>query len=255
MYYNEFGGNMDSNQVNYDFAKAWDLNQGDFAEGIAQNIINFASVHNRKIQTVYDVCCGASNLIGVFEAKGYKCFGTETRQGMYDYSKEKHPNTTYFLTKNMYDVPGKHKVDVITCTHDIVNYFENFAQWEEFFANVEKRLDKKGMFIFDFYTKHKLKDWNETTYKHTHHLDYLMNVKSGVYDKTVITYTYFINYDQYYIKTRDVVVESYFDNQTIFDALKKAGFKNIQIVDHNLAPVSGENLEYTDRIHVIAMKK
>ncbi len=148
---------MDSNQVNYDFAKAWDINQGDFAEGIAQNIINFASVHNRKIQSVYDVCCGASNLIGVFEAKGYKCFGTETRQGMYEYSKEKHPNTTYFLTKNMYDVPGKQKVDVITCTHDIVNYFENFSQWEEFFANVEKHLDKPTEFspeILDDLTGH-----------------------------------------------------------------------------------------------------
>ena len=246
---------MDSKDVNYDFAKAWDLSQGDFATNIANRILALNEEKNHKFTSIYDVCCGASNLLQVFDECGFKCYGTETRQGMYDYSKEKHPNTTYFLTKNMYDVPGKHKVDVITCTHDIVNYFENFAQWEEFFANVEKRLDKKGMFIFDFYTKHKLKDWNETTYKHTHHLDYLMNVKSGVYDKTVITYTYFINYDQYYIKTRDVVVESYFDNQTIFDALKKAGFKNIQIVDHNLAPVSGENLEYTDRIHVIAMKK
>lgn len=255
MYYNEFGGNMDSNQVNYDFAKAWDLSHGNFAEEIAQNIINFASVNNRKIQTVYDICCGASNLIGVFEQKGYKCVGSETRQGMYDYSKEHHPNTKYFLTENMYDVPGRIKADVITCTHDIVNYFENFSEWELFFKNVEKHLDKRGMFVFDFYTKHKLQNWNETTFKHSHTLDYLMNVKSGVYDKTVITYTYFINYDTHYIKTKDVVVESYFETQEILDALKRAGFKNVQIVDHNLQPLNGENIAYLDRIHVIAMKK
>ncbi len=255
MYKNEFGGNMDSNQVNYDFAKAWDISHGNFAEGIAQNIINFADTHGKKIKTVYDVCCGASNLIGVFEARGMKCFGTETRQGMYDYSKEKHPNTTYFLTKNMYEVPGKEKVDVVTCTHDIVNYFENFSMWEEFFASVEKRLDKHGMFVFDFYTKHKLKDWNETTYQNSPTLDYMMEVKSGVYDKTVLTYTYFINYGDYYIKTKDVVVESYYDNNTIFEALKKAGFKNIQIVDHNLSPISGENLDFAERIHIVAMKK
>ena len=29
------GGFMDSNKVNYDFARAWDLNQGNFAESIA----------------------------------------------------------------------------------------------------------------------------------------------------------------------------------------------------------------------------
>lgn len=244
---------MDSNKVNYDFAKAWDISQGNFAGTMAQNIITFAANQNRKISSVLDVCCGASNLLGVFENQGLKCYGTETRQGFLDYSKEKHPEITYYLTEKMYDIPGRAKVDLITCTHDIVNYFESFENWEDFFKDVEKHLNKKGMFVFDFYTKHKLSNWNETTYKSADSLDYLMSVKSGVYDKTVITYTYFINYDSYMIKTKDVVVESYFENQQIFDALKKAGFKNVMIVDHELNQDS--EFAYADRIHVVAMKK
>ena len=51
--------------------------------------------------------------------------------------KEKHPEITYFLTEKMYDVPGKQKVDLITCTHDVVNYFENWENWEEFFEDIE----------------------------------------------------------------------------------------------------------------------
>lgn len=245
--------NMDSNQVNYDFAKAWDVSQGDFAHGIAENILNFAENNGRKIESVYDICCGASNLLSVFEQKGIKCYGTETRQGMYDYSKEKHPDVTYFLTKNMNEVPGKQKVDCITCTHDIVNYFNSFDEWQSFFKDVEKHLNKKGMFVFDFYTKHKLKDWNETTFKTTNNLDYIMNVKSGIYDKTVITYTYFINYDSYFIKTKDVVVECYYETADILDALRKAGFKNIKIVDQNLQETEENN--YAERIHIVAMKK
>lgn len=244
---------MDSNKVNYDFAKAWDLNQGTFAESIAENILSFAERNGTKLTSVLDICCGASNLLGVFNRKGLKCYGTETRQGMFDYSSEKHPDISYTLTKNMYDVPSKQKVDLITCTHDLINYFENFGEWETFFKDVEKHLNKKGLFVFDFYTKHKLKNWSETTFKSSDYLDYMMNVKSGIYDKTVITYTYFINYNNYYVKTRDVVVESYYENQDIFEALKKAGFKNIQIVDHDLNPL--ENIDYADRIHVVAMKK
>ncbi len=244
---------MESSKVNYDFAKAWDLNQGNFAGSIAENILNYAEKQNIKITSVMDICCGASNLLKVFSDKGLTCYGTESRQGMYDYSKEKLPNTTYFLTENMYDVPGKQKVDLVTCTHDVVNYFENFENWQDFFKDVEKHLNKKGMFVFDFYTKHKLKNWNETTFKSSEHIDYLMNVKSGIYDKTVITYAYYINYTNYFVKTKDVAVESYFETKDIFDALKKAGFKNVQVVDHELNP--SEPTEYTERIHVVAMKK
>ncbi len=246
---------MDSNKVNYDFARAWDLNQGNFAESIAENILNYADSHGNKITSVMDICCGASNLLNVFSRKGLKCYGTESRQGMYDYSKEKLPETTYFLTENMYDVPGKQKVDLITCTHDVVNYFENFEDWQQFFKDVEKHLEKKGMFVFDFYTKYKLKNWTETTFKTSEYLDYLMNVKSGIYDKTVITYTYFINYNNYFIKTKDVVVESFYENDVIFEALRKAGFKNIQIVDHDLNPIDESSIQYAERIHVVAMKK
>lgn len=244
---------MESSQVNYDFAKAWDLNQGNFAESMAESIIKFAENNNRKITSVYDICCGSSNLLSVFESKGINCFGTETREGMYNYSKTKYPNINYFLTEKMYDVPGTEKVDLITCTHDIVNYFEKFEDWKTFFKNVEKHLNKDGMFVFDFYTITKLKDWNETTFTSSPWLDCLMNVKSGIYDKTVITYTYYINYHDYMVKTRDIVVESYFPTDEILDALKKAGFKNVQIVDHNLNPTDVDNS--LERIHIVAMKK
>ena len=244
---------MDLNKIDYDFAKAWDLNQGDFAHEVAENILNFASKNGKKISTVLDVCCGSSNLLEVFEKKGLKCHGTEARPGMYEYSKTNHPGIEYTLTEQMYDIPMKQKFDLITCTHDIVNYFETFENWSSFFENAYKHLNKNGMFVFDYYTKYKLQHWKETTYKQGEHLDYLMTVKSGVYDKTVISYTYFVKNDSYYLKTKDVVVESYYDNEKIFKALKEAGFKKVIIADKNLDEL--ENYQYTERIHIVAMKK
>ena len=82
-----------------------------------------------------------------------------------------------------------------------------------------------------------------------------MSVKSGVYDKTVITYTYFINYENYLVKTRDVVVECFYETEEIVKALKDAGFKNVMLVDQNLNPINETSYNYVERIHVVAMKK
>lgn len=244
---------MDSKDVNYDFAKAWDLSQGDFATNIANRILALNEEKNHKFTSIYDVCCGASNLLQVFDECGFKCYGTETRQGMYDYSKEKLPNVTYYLTEKMNDMPGKEKVDIVTCTHDLINYFESFADWEKLFKNVSKKLTKRGIFVFDFYTKFKLSNWNESTFKSTPHLDYLTTVKSGVYDKTVITYTYYINYHNYYVKTKDIAIEAYYEIDKIIEALKKAGLKNVQVVDSHLNPTDPS--EYAERIYIVASHK
>ena len=244
---------MDSKDVNYDFAKAWDLSQGDFAKNIAQRILAYNETNDKHYTSIYDICCGSSNLLQQFYECGFKCFGSETRQGMYDYSKEKLPEVTYYLAEKMYDMPGKEKVDIITCTHDLVNYFEDFNEWEQLFKNVEKKLNRKGIFVFDFYSKFKLSNWNESTFKSTPHLDCLTTVKSGVYDKTVINYTYYINYNNYYVKTKDIVIESYFELEKIVDALKKAGLKNVQVVDSNLNPT--EPSKYAERIYIIASHK
>ena len=59
---------MDSKDVNYDFAKAWDVSQGNFAENIAHKILAYNEINNRKYTSIYDVCCGSSNLLKVFNS-------------------------------------------------------------------------------------------------------------------------------------------------------------------------------------------
>lgn len=244
---------MSSNQTDKDFAKAWDLHQGNFAHNIAEKIVDFANQNKRKIKTALDVCCGAGNLLGVLSNYGIAGFGTETREGMIEYVTEKYPDMKFFHTNNMFEMPVKKKVDLITCTHDIINYLETLDEWKQMFKNASKNLNSHGMFVFDYYSKYKLQNWSETIYSSSDFLDCITTVKSGIYDKSVLTYTYFINYNDYMRKTRDIVVESYFENEVIIEELKKAGFKNIKIVDANLNPL--ENINYAERIHIIAMKK
>lgn len=244
---------MNSTIVDYDFAKAWDKHQGSFAHGIAQKLLTYGEMNGKHFKSVYDIQCGASNLLSFFNEHGLKCFGTESRSGMYEYSKEKIPSATYYLTQEMYELPGKEKIDLITCTHDIVNYLENLDEWVKLFKNVEKRLNKNGLFMFDYYSKYKLSNWNETKYTSSPHLDCLTTIKSGIFDKTMITYQYYINYENFYVKTKDVVTECYYDNEQVKEALIKAGFKKVQFVDENLNPVN--STEFVERIYVLASKK
>ena len=244
---------METNQIDLDFAKAWDKSKGNFSKNLAMNILRFSNENNQKIATALDVCCGTSNFLSVLNSDGIICFGTEIDKSMIEYSKEKYPSLTYELTETMHEFSFKTKFDLITCNHDMVNYLENFDEWMNLFKNAIKNLNKNGMFIFDFYTKKKLKDWNETTFTSTDSLDCLLNVKSGLFDKTVLSYTYYINYEDYMIKTKSITTECYYETNTIVEALKKVGFKNIMLVDGDLNPLSDP--ESAERIFVLAKRK
>lgn len=244
---------MESNQIDLDFAKAWDKSQGDFSKNLANSILSYVNQNRIKISSALDICCGTSNFLKVLNDNGINCFGTEIDESMINYSKEKYPSLTFQYTKNIPDFNFKNKFDLITCNHDMINYLETFDEWVELFKSAIKNLDKRGMFIFDFYTKTKLKDWHEVSFTSSDSLDCLLKVESGLFDKTVLTYTYYINYQDYMIKTKSITTECYFETQTIVDALKKVGFKNVSLVDANLDPIS--DLESAERIHVIAKRK
>ena len=155
---------MESEKIDLDFAKAWDNNQGDFSKNVAENILQYSRDQKREIKTALDICCGTSNFLSVLNNSGINCSGTEIDQSMIDYSKEKYNDIHYYLSNNIYDFKVKGKYDLITCNHDMINYLENFDEWKMLFKNVSKHLNGKGIFLFDYYTKNKLKDWQETTY-------------------------------------------------------------------------------------------
>ena len=57
-----------------------------------------------------------------------------------------------------------------------------------------------------------------------------------------------------YKKTFDILVESYFENQEILQALKKAKFKEIYATDIEFNELSLPEMENRNRIHIIAVK-
>jgi len=245
--------NYTANSFDKSYAAAWSADQGGFSYQLAQNLIAYLNKNNIPAKSCLDICCGTGEFLSNFAKVGFTCAGTEIAKSMIDFSTEKYPNITFKLSKKVGDIPIKGKFDVITCNHDVVNFQEKLSEWLDMFKNAYSSLNKGGIFMFDYYTKKKLENWNEVIFEESDTMDHVRNIRKGIDNKCVMTEIYYIkNNEGLYHKTFDVLVEAYFENNEIVETLKKAGFKSVSLVDFSLEPIS--NPEQRNRIHVIAKK-
>lgn len=266
---------MENTENSFDkaFAMAWNENQGSYSQNLAKKILKFIKLQDLKVETVLDVCCGSANFLNEMNANGKICTGTEILDTYVEYNKVKYPNIKFFKTSKIDDLENLGKFDLISCNHDVVNMLSSLDEWGEFFKNVYKHLNNGGLFIFDYYTKRKLKDWNETFFDSNDKIDYIKNVVCDGVEKTSISNIYYINlvtktkdtsvsafdrnynlndYDSKYKKTEDTMVEYYFENQDILNKIKQAGYRYLITTDSNLSPIS--MIEDINRMHIIAIK-
>ncbi len=242
-----------SQSFDKNYAAAWSADQGGFSYTLAQNLLEFIDKNKKSVKSALDICCGTGEFLNYLAKAGITCSGTEVAKSMIDYSKEKYPNMTFTQTKEIYDVPAKGTYDLVSCNHDMINMLERFDSWKTLFKNAYKVLNKGGIFIFDFYTKKKLENWNEVIFEESDTMDHIKSIKKGIDNKVIMKEIYYIkNNEGVYDKTFDIVVESYFDNREILSALNAAGFKFVQFCDFSLSPVA--NAEQRNRVHVVAIK-
>ena len=267
---------METNNVkNFDkaFAMAWNEHQGSYSQNLAKKVLNFIKLQDLKVNTVLDVCCGSANFLNEMKQNGKMCTGTEILYTYVEYNKSKYTNINFFKTNAINDLDNLGKFDLITCNHDVVNMLPTLLDWGEFFKNVYEHLNNGGLFIFDYYTKRKLKDWNETYFDSSDKIDYIKNVTCDGDSKTTISNIYYINlvnkekdtsvdvfsreydindHESKYKKAEDTNVEYYFENDEILSKIKQAGYRYLITTDGNLNPISMIN--DVNRMHIIAIK-
>ena len=257
-----------------DYAIAWSDNQGSYSEGIAKKTLTFEKNQGLRINTVLDICCGSANFLKAMYDAGKKCTGTEILDSYVEYNKRKFKDMEFYKTEGILDFDELGTFDLITCNHDVVNYLPTIEAWGRLFRMVYRHLNNGGLFIFDYYTKHKLEGWNEVTYDENEKLDYIRNVVSNGEDSTKISNIYYINlnpvaenedvsamdrkyslnnYDIKYKRTEDSNIEYYFENDAILDEIKKAGYRYLITTDANFTPI--QSLEDQNRMHIIAIKR
>lgn len=244
-----------SNSFDTNYARAWSKNEGGFSSQVATNLIKMQNKGLMKFSSCLDILCGSGEFIKIMNQNGISVAATEIAQSMIDLAKINVPSAKFYLTPNIQDFILDKKFDLITCNHDCINFIDKLENWSALFANAYKHLNKNGYFIFDFYTKKKLQDWVEIKHEEYPDLDYIKDIKPGIDNKSIMKEIYFIkNENGTYTKTLDIIEESYFENEDIFNALKKSKFKDIYITDIEFNELSKEDIENRNRIHVIAVK-
>ena len=258
------------------FAIAWSENQGSYSETIAKKTLNFVKLQGLKVDSVLDICCGSANFLSEMHNAGISCTGTEFLESYIEYDRVKYPNIKFVQTEGILDFDELGTYDLISCNHDVINMLPTLEDWGTFFKKAYKHLNNGGILIFDYYTKRRLKDWNEVSYDENDKLDYIRNIVSDGEQSTSISNIYYINinpnagelpsnqsllekqyslnnYNNKYKKTEDTSVEYFFENEDILNEIKKAGYKYLITTDANFTPVS--SISDMNRMHIIAIKR
>lgn len=260
-----------NNETSFDkaFAMAWNENQGSYSQNLAKKVLKFIKLQDLKVNTVLDICCGSANFLHEMSINGKNCTGTEILDTYVEYNKSKYPNIQFEKTNTIDELDNLGKFDLITCNHDVVNMLPTLDDWGKFFKNVYAHLNNGGLFIFDYYTKRKLKDWNETFTDSNEKIDYIKSVVCDGKSKTSISNIYYINlvrktnnpqekeyefndYNNKYKKAEDTQIEYYFDNKDILNKIKESGYRYLITTDANLSPIS--MIDDVNRMHIVAIK-
>ena len=245
---------LNEGTFNFDiwYAEAWSRKQGNFSFKLANNLIRFLKSKNLMIKSVLDVCSGSGEFISVLRNICTDCMGVDNAEGYLAYVRPKFPDVEFNKVDYLYEFNLKRKFDLISCNRDVVNMFTNWTQWEKFFTTVYQHLNKKGLFVFDFYTKKKLCGWSELIYEQGNDLDYVSKVSQNN-GLCVMNETYYVKEtNTLYRKTGDIMVEAWFETDDIIKGLQRVGFKDIKMIDIEF----NETKDYQDlnRIHIIARK-
>ena len=242
-------------KFNFDvwYAEAWSRRQSYLSFKLANNLKKKFDAENKKINSVLDVCSGSGEFLNVMSNFVKTCVGVDNAEGYLQLVRSKFKQIEFIKVKELYSFDLKRKFDLITCNHDVINMFLKFADWETFFKVVHNHLEDDGIFVFDFYTDKKMKEWDCVTFEQDYTLDYVQSVKRQ-YDACVMDEVYYIRESEtLYRKTADTMIETSFPTDQIVKALEKAGFTDLRYVDVNLQPL--EDLENVGRIHIVCKKK
>lgn len=242
---------MNDNTTDLTFARCYDMFEGNFSEKLAGDILIYGESNKRKIKSALDICCGTGRLMRQLINRGIKCHGTETENAFIEQTGLGASDIK--IVTQPFDIPFKDSFDLITCTHDVVNTFGSFEEWKTLFKNVCKHLDGNGMFVFDYYTKTKLSNWNELKFKSDENADMVFKAQQEKFDRCSLDYTFYLNDGEYMLKTKQKIFESYYDDEMIINELKKSGFKKVMLFTKNLDPIESINAE--EKVCIIATKK
>ncbi len=126
-----------------------------FSEKILPYLYQLLERYSFKGKKVLDLACGTGELALKLAKDGFEVMGLDRSAPMLEKAKEKAQREGLhipYLHSDMRDFLLPHKVDLVTCLFDSINYILRYDELETVFGNVYRALNPRGMFIFDMNT-------------------------------------------------------------------------------------------------------
>ena len=180
---------------------------------------------------VLDLACGTGELARELARDGFEVVGLDRSASMLKKAKEKAKQDGLeipYLHQDMRDFRLPHKVDLVTCLFDSINYILRYDELEAVFGNVHQALTPGGMFIFDMNTIFGLSSgWDNR--KTGEDLGDLAVIWDYSWDEGIrlatLEVTVFQRKGNLYRKFKEVHRERGYDPKSVAKALKRKGLE------------------------------
>ena len=124
-------------------------------------IIEYLKRENIEDGIVLDLGCGTGCLTRMLSDAGYDMIGVDSSFEMLDVARCSSDDSILYLAQDMREFELYGTVRAVVSSCDCINYITDIEELVEVFYLVNNYLDPKGIFIFDFNTKHKYEQIGE----------------------------------------------------------------------------------------------
>ena len=145
-----------------EFAKVYDefMEETPY-ENWKEFIIEYLKRENIEDGIVLDLGCGTGCLTRMLSDAGYDMIGVDSSFEMLDVARCSSDDSILYLAQDMREFELYGTVRAVVSSCDCINYITDVEELVEVFSLVNNYLDPKGIFIFDFNTKHKYEQIGE----------------------------------------------------------------------------------------------
>lgn len=211
--------------------------------------------------TVAELGCGTGAFTNELARMGYNMIGIDNSEDMLavassadgqDYNSEEGNNRIIYTLQNMTEFELPYEADAVVSVCDSMNYLSQDGALDECLRASYQALRSRGVILFDmkkeeFYRK----ELADNTFADS--MEDCAYIWNNYYDADSMINEYelsvFIEKDDgSYNRCNEYHVQRAYATGQVEAALKKAGFVNVQILEHS---IDGENLE---RIYYMAVK-
>lgn len=198
-----------------------------------QNVLRFIRVSCSKNGSSFDVGCGTGSLVKILRSEGWDSHGCDISEAMVKAARKKNPSAQIEI-QSATTFKTNSKVDLITCTFDVLNHLENKREIKAFFRRSFSQLEQGGILIFDSLSPDDI-DNNWNGYVEVDSWADLFLIRRGKKlgnGKGILTYDFFKKVEKnFWSKLTEVHTLIAPPRSWIEDTLLSLGFNKIKALD------------------------